>query len=460
MVKSIEKIVEEQKNFFDKGITESIIFRKNNLKKLRYVIKKYQATLCLANKRDNNKSEEETIMTELIPIYQELKYMIKNIDKFSKREKVRTSIMNTFSKGYIYKKPFGVVLNIASWNFAINISLMPLIGAIASGNTCIVKVSEYSPNVAAVLRKMLNEVFAEEYVIVLNGGKEQVEKLIDSKVDYVFFTGSNRVGKKIMQRAGKNLIPVTLELGGKSPCIVTKTANLEAAARRIVWGKFLNAGQICITVDYVMVAKEVEKEFIEKCIENINKYYMVKNKLVKEFPKIVNDSNVNRLEKLLEGEEIIYGGNIDKAKRIISPTIVKIKNKKSNIMKEEIFGPILPILTYDDIEEVNKQILINKDPLALYIFSEDKKEQENLINKNRVGSVCINDTIMQILNENFPFGGIGQSGTGKYHGKYSFDTFTHKMSVMKRLDKKDIWLKYNGAKYAKKILNILTNKYY
>ena len=248
MVNSIEKIVSDQKNFFNTGVTKSISFRKNNLKKLRYVLKKYQDRLCAAIKKDNNKSYEEAVMTEFIPVYEEIKYMLKNIDKLSKIEKVKTSILNTFSKGYIYKKPYGVVLNISSWNFPINLSLIPLVGAIASGNCCIIKVSEYSTNVATVLRKMLKEVFTEQYVTVLNGDRKQVEKLIDEKVDYVFFTGSNIVGKKIMERASKNLIPVTLELGGKSPCVVTKNADIDVAARRIVWGKFFKCrASMCCT---------------------------------------------------------------------------------------------------------------------------------------------------------------------------------------------------------------------
>ena len=460
MVNSIEKIVSEQKNFFNTGVTKSISFRKNNLKKLRYVLKKYQDRLCAAIKKDNNKSYEEAVMTEFIPVYEEIKYMLKNIDKLSKREKVKTSILNTFSKGYIYKKPYGVVLNISSWNFPINLSLIPLVGAIASGNCCIIKVSEYSTNVATVLRKMLKEVFTEQYVTVLNGDRKQVEKLIDEKVDYVFFTGSNIVGKKIMERASKNLIPVTLELGGKSPCVVTKNADIDVAARRIVWGKFINAGQVCVAPDYVLVDKDIQKEFVEKCIENITKYYIKENKVVKEYPQIVHDRSTERLKNLLSGEKIIYGGKIDKEKRIIYPTILEITNKNSNIMQEEIFGPILPIITFNNLEEVNLEIAKHKDPLAMYIFSEDTKEQEYLIDKNLAGSICVNDTIMQIVNENLPFGGVGQSGIGRYHGKYSFETFTHKMSVMKRIDKKDLWIKFNGAKNAKKILKFMINKYY
>ncbi len=456
MVKSIEKIVELQKTFFKSNATLDIKYRIDALKKLNNALKKYQDELCIAIKKDNNKSKTETIMTELIPVYDEIKYMLKNIKKLSKTKKVPVSIYNQRAKGYIYKKPYGVVLNISSWNFPLNLTLIPLVGAIASGNCCILKVSEYSKNVAIVLRKMLKEIYDERYVIVLNGDKEQVQKLINAGVNYIFFTGSNNVGKIIMESASKKLIPITLELGGKSPCIITKKANLDIAARRVVWGKFLNAGQVCVAPDYILVEEEIANVFIQKCKENILKNYYNEENLKESYPQIVTEKAVERLEKLLENEKILFGGKIEKEKRLVHPTILKITDLKSNIMQEEIFGPILPIITYKTDKDIDKVINKIKEPLAFYIFTEDKKEAEKYIQNYIAGSMCVNDTIVQIINENMPFGGVLNSGIGKYHGKYSFDTFTHSMSVMKKVSKKDLYLKYISNKHSEKVLDFLT----
>lgn len=455
MVKSIEKIVEQQKNFFNSQITQNLEYRINALNKLNKTLKKYQNELIKAIKKDNNKSETETILTEFLPVYDEIKYMKKNIKKLSKTEKVSVNIYNQMAKGYIYKKPYGVILNISSWNFPINLTLIPLVGAIATGNCCILKVSEYSKNIAIVLRKMLKEVFAEEYICVLNGDKEQVQKLINAGVNYIFFTGSNKVGKIIMESASKKLIPVTLELGGKSPCIVTKNANIDVAARRIVWGKYLNAGQVCVAPDYCIVEESIKEEFVAKCKENIIKNYYENGVIKKEYPHIITKEATERLIKLIEEENILVGGNVNLEEKCIEPTIVELKKLDSKIMEEEIFGPIMPIITYKNESEIEKIIHRNKEPLAFYIFTNDNKEAEKYINKYLAGSMCVNDTVVQIINENMPFGGVLNSGIGRYHGKYSFDTFTHKMSVMKKKGKFDLPFKYNFNNKTNKLLNIL-----
>lgn len=361
-------------------------------------------------------------------------YRIKNLKKWSSEEKRKSPIVYYPSKSYIYKEPYGVTLIIGPFNYPFQLVIAPLIGAISAGNTAIIKPSENSRNIALLLEKLINENFPEEYLRVVNplGGKETVSLLLDKPFDYIFFTGSVRVGKLVMQKAAQHLTPVTLELGGKSPCIVDSDAKLKLAAKRIVWGKFLNAGQTCVAPDYLCVHKSVKDELLKLIINEIRVQFGENVRNSEDYPRIVNKSSLERLSGYLNDGKIYYGGNIDEDNLYMEPTLIIKPDLNSPLMSDEIFGPILPILVYEDLDNVIKFINHREKPLALYYFSESKKKIKYVLTSTTSGGVTINDTIIHVANPNLPFGGVGNSGVGKYHGKESFETFTHNKSVMKR----------------------------
>ena len=350
------------------------------------------------------------------------------------KEKRKSPIVYYPSKSYIYKEPYGVTLIIGPFNYPFQLVIAPLIGAISAGNTAIIKPSENSRNIALLLEKLINENFPEGYLRVVNplGGKETVSLLLDKPFDYIFFTGSVRVGKLVMQKAAQHLTPVTLELGGKSPCIVDSDAKLKLAAKRIVWGKFLNAGQTCVAPDYLCVHKSVKDELLKLIINEIRVQFGENVRNSEDYPRIVNKSSLERLSGYLNDGKIYYGGNIDEDNLYMEPTLIIKPDLNSPLMSDEIFGPILPILVYEDLDNVIKFINHREKPLALYYFSESKKKIKYVLTSTTSGGVTINDTIIHVANPNLPFGGVGNSGVGKYHGKESFETFTHNKSVMKR----------------------------
>lgn len=433
-MEDINLIFKNQKEFFESGKTINVDYRIKNLKKLNDIIKKNEDKILNELKKDLGKSNFEGYVTEVGILYDDINFHIKNVKKWSSEEKRKSPIVYYPSKSYIYKEPYGVTLIIGPFNYPFQLVIAPLIGAISAGNTAIIKPSENSRNIALLLEKLINENFPEEYLRVVNplGGKETVSLLLDKPFDYIFFTGSVRVGKLVMQKAAQHLTPVTLELGGKSPCIVDSDAKLKLAAKRIVWGKFLNAGQTCVAPDYLCVHKSVKDELLKLIINEIRIQFGENVRNSEDYPRIVNKSSLERLSGYLNDGKIYYGGNIDEDNLYMEPTLIIKPDLNSPLMSDEIFGPILPILVYEDLDNVIKFINHREKPLALYYFSESKKKIKYVLTSTTSGGVTINDTIIHVANTNLPFGGVGNSGVGKYHGKESFETFTHNKSVMKR----------------------------
>lgn len=433
-MEDINLIFKNQKEFFESGKTINVDYRIKNLKKLNDIIKKNEDKILSELKKDLGKSNFEGYITEVGILYDDINFHIKNVKKWSSEEKRKSPIVYYPSKSYIYKEPYGVTLIIGPFNYPFQLVIAPLIGAISAGNTAIIKPSENSRNIALLLEKLINENFPEEYLRVVNplGGKETVSLLLDKPFDYIFFTGSVRVGKLVMQKAAQHLTPVTLELGGKSPCIVDSDAKLKLAAKRIVWGKFLNAGQTCVAPDYLCVHKSVKDELLKLIINEIRSQFGENVRNSEDYPRIVNKSSLERLSGYLNDGKIYYGGNIDEDNLYMEPTLIIKPDLNSPLMSDEIFGPILPILVYEDLDNVIKFINHREKPLALYYFSESKKKIKYVLTSTTSGGVTINDTIIHVANPNLPFGGVGNSGVGKYHGKESFETFTHNKSVMKR----------------------------
>lgn len=433
-MEDINLIFKNQKEFFESGKTINVDYRIKNLKKLNDIIKKNEDKILNELKKDLGKSNFEGYVTEVGILYDDINFHIKNVKKWSSGEKRKSPIVYYSSKSYIYKEPYGVTLIIGPFNYPFQLVIAPLIGAISAGNTAIIKPSENSRNIALLLEKLINENFPEGYLRVVNplGGKETVSLLLDKPFDYIFFTGSVRVGKLVMQKAAQHLTPVTLELGGKSPCIVDSDAKLKLAAKRIVWGKFLNAGQTCVAPDYLCVHKSVKDELLKLIINEIRVQFGENVRNSEDYPRIVNKSSLERLSGYLNDGKIYYGGNIDEDNLYMEPTLIIKPDLNSPLMSDEIFGPILPILVYEDLDNVIKFINHREKPLALYYFSESKKKIKYVLTSTTSGGVTINDTIIHVANPNLPFGGVGNSGVGKYHGKESFETFTHNKSVMKR----------------------------
>ena len=424
MIENISKKYEKQKKFFNSGTSKSIQYRINSLKKLKKNISLNENEIINALKSDLGKSETETFFSEIALIYIEINLALKNVKRWSKKRKVSSSLINFLSSDYIIPEPYGVTLNISPWNYPFQLSISPLIGAVAAGNTVVLKPSEFSSKTSEIIKKIIENTFEKGHVDVILGGPEIGSKLLDFNWDYIFFTGSTNIGKIVAQKAAINLTPTTLELGGKNPCIVDETANLKVASKRIVFGKFLNCGQTCIAPDFILVHESVKKDFTEKIIERIKKIYNEDVENSENYSRIINKKHFSRLIKLLEKDKIIYGGKNNPNSNFIEPTLIDGSNFNSSLMKEEIFGPILPVVSYSNKDELKKILDNYKDPLAFYIFSNDKKFSNELIREYSFGGAAVNDTISQIVNHRLPFGGIRNSGLGSYHGKQSFKTFS------------------------------------
>ena len=424
MIENISKKYEKQKKFFNSGTSKSIQYRINSLKKLKKNISLNENEIINALKSDLGKSETETFFSEIALIYIEINLALKNVKRWSKKRKVSSSLINFLSSDYIIPEPYGVTLNISPWNYPFQLSISPLIGAVAAGNTVILKPSEFSSKTSEIIKKIIENTFEKGHVDVILGGPEIGSKLLDFNWDYIFFTGSTNIGKIVAQKASINLTPITLELGGKNPCIVDESANLKVASKRIVFGKFLNCGQTCIAPDFILVNESVKKDLIERIIERIQKIYNEDVENSKNYSRIINKKHYSRLIKLLEKDKIIYGGKNNPNSNFIEPTLIDGSNFNSSLMKEEIFGPILPVVSYSNKDELKKILDNYKDPLAFYIFSNDKKFSNELIKRYSFGGAAVNDTISQIVNHRLPFGGIRNSGLGSYHGKQSFKTFS------------------------------------
>jgi aldehyde dehydrogenase (NAD+) len=420
----------------------SLALRKQRLQALKKAIVAKEAMINLALQEDLGKSSFESYATEVGFILEEIRHILKNIDDWAKVKKVKTPLTLFPGKSAIHPEPYGVVLIISPWNYPFQLCLSPFIGAWAAGNRVVIKPSEYAPQTAAVIKTLISEVFQDNEVQLIEGAVEETQTLLKQRFDYIFFTGSTGVGKIIMKAAAEFLTPVTLELGGKSPCLIEESANIDIAAKRCAWGKFLNAGQTCVAPDYVLLPENQQTEFIDRLKFHIQAFYGEETKNSSDYPRIVNEKHFDRLEALLIPEKIAVGGNISRQEKFIGPTIMKDVSWNDQIMEDEIFGPILPIIPYQDLNQAIEKILSLPKPLAFYVFSEDGKKKDEIIGKIPFGGGCINDTVIHLANPHLPFGGVGTSGIGSYHGKKSFDTFTHYKSVFEQGTKVDIPLRY------------------
>lgn len=450
----IKRIKEKQEKYFNSGSTLDIKFRKKQLKKLLEAIRKYESALSDALWIDLHKSKEEAYLTEISIVICELNNHIKNIKQWSRRKYHATPIKMMPSRCYTQCEPLGNSLIVAPWNYPVQLLLNPLVGAISSGCTAILKPSPYVPHVSFVLANMIKEYFDEEYIAIVQGNRDVNKALFAERFDIIFFTGSPKLGKQVMEAASKNLTPVVLELGGKSPCIVDKDANISIAARRIAWGKTLNAGQTCIAPDYLLIHSDVKDSFIVEFEKAMNELHGKDITKSKHYVRMVNDDAFNRVASYLSDGNIRYGGIIDASNRYISPTLLDNVAIDSPVMQEEIFGPILPMITFDNYEDVILFINEREKPLALYYFGNNTTGNK-ILNRVSSGGACINDTIMHIANENIPFGGVGNSGLGQYHGKDSFLAFSHRKSIVITptfIDLPFRYMPYKMFSFVKKIL--------
>ena len=444
-------ILQQQKTFFNTHATKDLDFRKAQLQKLKKLVKSNEKLLYDAIYQDFGKSEFETFGTEISFVYKDIDYYLKNLKSFAKPKSVLTNIVNQMGSSKIVFEPLGNCLVIGAWNYPYQLTLTPVIAAIAAGNTCVIKPSELPENTMKAMAKLINENFDPQFLYVVEGGVEETTAILKLRFDKIFFTGSPRVGKIVYKAAAEHLTPVTLELGGKSPAFVTEKADLQIAAKRIVWGKFINAGQTCVAPDYLYVAENIKAKFLKVLIEEIKKRNYTDN--VDHYCKIINERNFDRLEKMIDREKVVFGGETNREKRYISPTVLDKVTWDDAVMQEEIFGPILPILTYQNLETAMQTVVEGEKPLSAYLFSNDAKEQELFTEKLSFGGGCINDTLMHLSNDRLPFGGVGNSGIGHYHGKFGFIAFSHQKAILKKSNYLEPELKYPPYSDAK--LNIL-----
>ena len=449
-----ENILKRQRNYLSSIGIIDVTDRIENLKKLKNSIKKYENNIINALNIDLGKPEFEAYSNEVGFVYSTIDYFIKNLKSWTKVKKVKNDAAQLPGKSYIYKSHYGAVLIIGPYNYPFQLLIEPLIGAISGGNTVILKPSEYATKTEAIVEKIIKETFDEKYIAVVTGDYKVNSQLLDLEFDYIFFTGSVNVGKIVMEKASKHLTPVTLELGGKSPVIVDNTANLKVSAKRILWGKLTNAGQTCVAPDYILAYEDIYEELIKEFEKVIIEFYGQDIIRSKDFGRIINDRHMNRLNAILEHDKnkITFGGEVDFEKRYISPTIIRDVTLEDAVMNEEIFGPIIPVIKYKNMEDIKYYISHHKNPLALYVFSEDENFSEDIINRFSFGGGCVNDTISHVASAYLPFGGIGSSGMGNYHGKASFDTFTHTKSIVKKSTKIDLKLVFPPYKDKIKLI--------
>lgn len=436
----MKSVFERQRAFFNTNKTKSVAYRIHMLKKLEKAVRDNEDIITSALHRDLAKSRAESYMTEIAMVYSEIHEALRNVKKWSRPQKVKGTISTFPAKNYVYSEPYGVVLIMAPWNYPFNLSISPLVAAIAAGNCAILKCSRTSGYTAKAIEKIIHNTFEKKYIYCADADTDYDEVLCQ-KYDYIFFTGSPNVGRIIMRTASENLIPVSLELGGKSPCIVDETADIRLAAKRIAWGKLLNAGQTCISVDYIVVHNRIKKNFIKALQEEISLRYpdAVNNDT---YPRIISQNHYERLLNLISTEENVIGGQKNDIERKIAPTIFPDAEFDHEIMKEEIFGPLLPVIGYDDINRVIHTMKEREKPLACYIFTRRKKNADFIIHSLSYGGGCVNDVILQITNHHMPFGGVGGSGIGSYHGKYGFETFSHKKGIVKNAAFLDLPFRY------------------
>lgn len=450
---NIQSVVNAQRQFAAVGQAKDIDFRKQQLRKLKNILQHNEPLLYQAIYDDFKKSKFETYLTELALLYHEIDLAIKRVAKWAKPKKVRTELPSQPGRSFIMPEPYGTTLIIGAWNYPYNLTLLPLISALAAGNTSIIKPSEQAKNTSAVMAQIINQNFDPAYLRVIEGGLEVSQELLSYRFDKLFFTGSTKVGKIVAKAAAEHLSSVTLELGGKSPCLVLADADLKLSAQRIVWGKFLNAGQTCIAPDYLLVEAAIYLPFLDELRNQITKI-VGSNPLESEsYVRIINQDHVQRLKKLIDPQKIFTGGQVIEEENYIEPTILKDVTFADEIMKDEIFGPILPVISFTDLEQVLEEIKRRPSPLALYIFSKSTARQNQIVHAVPFGGGCINDVVMQVSNTHLPFGGVGDSGMGSYHGESGFKTFSHFKSILKKPFWFELPVKY--APYTKLKLRLI-----
>lgn len=438
----ISSIVKKQREYFATGATRKVESRIAALKRLQQAIRAHEEDLCAAMRKDLGKSTSESYMCEVGLTLSELAYQIRHLKGWAKPKRRGTDLTNFHARSFSVWEPYGCVLVMAPWNYPFLLSIEPMIGAIAAGNCCVLKPSAYSPATSAAMAALVREVFPEEYVAVVEGGRAENSALLDERFDYIFFTGGVTVGKLVMEKAAAHLTPVTLELGGKSPCIVDKTGNLKLAAARIAFGKYLNCGQTCVAPDYLLIERSVKDEFLKIFIQTVEKMYGPNPLENSNYGKIINRKHFDRLKGLMDESKVVYGGQTNSDSLQIAPAVMDNVTGEDAIMQEEIFGPILPVITFDRIEEAFDFVRKREKPLAAYLFSGDGRTQEQFLERLSFGGGCINDTIMHLATSRMGFGGVGSSGMGSYHGRRSFETFSHEKNILKKYNWIDMPLRY------------------
>ena len=448
---NIEELLLKQKDYYYHNNTLSHDFRIAALNRLYQSVKKHEKAILNALHEDLNKSETEAMITEINIFYGELNYFRKKLRRLMKPKSVTGTLALFPARSYTVNEPYGTVLIMSPWNYPFLLSMQPLVGAVAAGNCVIIKPSAYSPHTSQIIADIIAESFPAEHVSVVQGGRQENQQLLDLPFDYIFFTGSVQVGKLVMSKAAEKLIPITLELGGKSPVIVDETADIDLAAKRLVFGKFINSGQTCVAPDYIYVHQSQKQLLIDRLIYWIEQFYPLDEKqFIAEYPKIINAKHFERLLKLLENQHIIYGGKFDEQRQQIQPTIVDQVDWDNPLMGQELFGPILPILSYEDFDELLLKLKVLPKPLALYLFSTDPKHCRQIEQQISFGGGCINDCVVQLSNHHLPFGGVGNSGMGRYHGKDSFLCFSHQKSLVHKSNHLDVSVRYRPYDEKKK----------
>jgi len=444
-----------QQQYFKHLKSKPVSFRIEYLKRLKKQIQLKEDRVIKALKADLGKSSFESYTSEILMVQKELDLHIKNLKRWAAPKRVSGSLINFPSQDYILSEPYGTILMISPWNYPFQLSLTPLVSAIAAGNTVVLKPSEYSEKTSDLLKKIIEEVFDSAHVAIVLGDAQTSTELLSHPWDYIFFTGSVGVGKIVAKAAAEHLTPCTLELGGKSPCIIDETAPIELTARRIVWGKLLNVGQTCIAPDYLLVHKSVKEPLLKALVVQIEKAYGKSAITSEDYGRLIHPKHVARMQRFIGEASVYYGGETDESKCYVSPTLLVDIAKDSSVMQEEIFGPVLPVISYSDSKEMDQWLRSHPNPLAFYVFSKNKSFAEELLTNYSFGQAAVNDTIMMIAENSLPFGGVGNSGYGSYHGKYGFDTFSREKPVLYRATWLDLPLRYAPYKGKLKALKAL-----
>jgi len=457
-METVAEAIKRHRTYFNTGKTLDVGFRKNSLKKLKAALFRYENKLYDAFWEDLHKSRFEAFGTEIGMVSKEIGLHLKNLANWAKPKRILTDMLNFYSTSRIYHEPYGVVLIMSPWNYPLQLAFLPLVGAISAGNCVMLKPAHYSEHISEVIQELITETFDPGYISVVTGGRDVNQAILDERFDFIFFTGSPYLGKIVMEKAAKHLTPVTLELGGKSPCIVEPDADIGVAAQRICFGKFLNAGQTCVAPDHLFVHVDVKEKLIEAMRRCIRRFYGDDPEKSPDFARIITDAQFRRLEHLMHSAgTILHGGRLDPKTRYIEPTLIDGITHDDPIMQEEIFGPLLPILDYTHLDDVIALINAGEKPLALYFFSASIGARERVVSRTSSGGGCVNDTIMHVSNPRMPFGGVGNSGMGRYHGRFSFDTFSHHRSILRKTTRFNPTLAYppygNKLRYFRRMLS-------